>query len=100
MRPVLHFDPATVTPVIRRLKGALAIMIYHCHHQVTVFRDCFERASKAPPKPAPRPSVVAIVDRGRRTVFVTDGPQWSVEAEWPDGTIEQRAARRANGIPS
>ena len=22
-------------------------------------------------------------------VVLTDGPQWSVEAEWPDGTIEQ-----------
>ena len=48
MRPVLYFDPATVTPVTRKLKGVLAIMIYHCHHQVAVFRDCFERASEAP----------------------------------------------------
>jgi len=22
-------------------------------------------------------------------VVLTDGPRWSVEAEWPDGTIEQ-----------
>jgi hypothetical protein len=42
IRPVLYFDPATVTPVTGKLKGVLGIMIYHCHHQVAVFRDCSE----------------------------------------------------------
>ena len=33
-----YFDPATVTEATGKLNSVLAIMIYHRHHQVSVFR--------------------------------------------------------------
>jgi hypothetical protein len=44
----LYFDPATVTEATGKLKSVLAIMIYHRHHQVAVFRDRIEGANEAP----------------------------------------------------
>jgi hypothetical protein len=43
-----YFDPATIGEATREPKGVLAIMIYHRHHQVAVFRDRVERTNEAP----------------------------------------------------
>jgi hypothetical protein len=43
-----YFDPATVTEATGKLNSALTIMVYHCHHQVAVFRDRIKRANEAP----------------------------------------------------
>jgi hypothetical protein len=43
-----YFDPATVTEATGEPKGVLAVIIYHRHHQVAVFRDRIERANEAP----------------------------------------------------
>ena len=37
-----------LTPTTGKLKGVLAILIYHRHHQVAVFRDRIEGANEAP----------------------------------------------------
>jgi integrase len=39
---------ATVTEATGEPKGVLAVIIYHRHHQVAVFRDRIERANEAP----------------------------------------------------
>ena len=43
-----YFDPATVTEATGELNSVLAVMIYHRHHQVAVFRDRIKRANEAP----------------------------------------------------